>query len=347
MNTQDTKTDTAHEKSTHYRIGTASRLSGIPVDTIRIWERRYSVVNPMRSRGSDRLYSNTDIKRLALLKKLTERGYSIGDIARLDNDKLEQQLHEDQRAIIDLQKSRRHNGLIRVAVLGDVLPLRIKAVKKEHEYHDFSYVSLETHLGDFESCLNRDEIDIMVLEYPALQADTSAEIKRLIKLAGTRHVFIVYGFGAKQQLEAFNDSSITLLQAPVALPALHQEIRKVFYAEPLSINNLYNMDSAGPAPERIFTNQGLVTAAGKSTSIKCECPQHLSGIIQKLIQFEIYSSECENRDDKDRQLHQYLKNVTGHARALMENALKQTLEAEGYNFESLLAESGKYHVGQD
>ncbi len=323
------------QQSAHYRIGTASRLTGIPVDTLRIWERRYSVVKPKRSRGSDRLYDAADIERLCLLKKLTERGYSIGDIAGLENDKLKQQLINDQKAIFELQKSKLRKNQIETAVFGDVMPLRIKAVKKESEYHDFRYCALDTHLGEFESRLNQSSIDVMVLEYPALQEDTCLEIKRLQKLSRAKHIFIIYGFTNRSISQELTSSGFTLLQAPVALPTLHQEIRKVFYAEPVTMENLFFEDDPGEAPVRLFSNQGLFNAASSSSVIKCECPQHLSEIIQKLIQFEIYSRDCENRDDKDRHLHQYLKNITGHARALMENALKHTLETEGLDIEKL------------
>ena len=34
-----------------YRSGVAARLTGVPVDTLRIWERRYSVIGPRLSAG--------------------------------------------------------------------------------------------------------------------------------------------------------------------------------------------------------------------------------------------------------------------------------------------------------
>ena len=38
-----------HESN--YRIGAVSRLTGIPPDTLRVWERRYDLITPMRSEG--------------------------------------------------------------------------------------------------------------------------------------------------------------------------------------------------------------------------------------------------------------------------------------------------------
>ncbi|MBC8119492.1 MAG: MerR family transcriptional regulator, partial [Burkholderiaceae bacterium] len=71
-----------------YRSGVAARLSGVPVDTLRIWERRYSVIGPRLSAGRQRLYSMVDIRRLALIKQLVDMGHPIGTIASLGADEL-------------------------------------------------------------------------------------------------------------------------------------------------------------------------------------------------------------------------------------------------------------------
>jgi MerR family transcriptional regulator, light-induced transcriptional regulator len=71
----------------HYPIRAAARLTGISVDTLRAWERRYGAVTPSRNdRG--RLYSQADVARLQTLAELVRRGHAIGTIARLGNDEL-------------------------------------------------------------------------------------------------------------------------------------------------------------------------------------------------------------------------------------------------------------------
>ena len=49
----------------------------------------------------------------------------------------------------------------------------------------------------------------------------------------------------------------------------------------------------------------------------------------RLGNFETYSAECESRSPADAALHQYLTQVTGNARAMMEIALERVVEAEG------------------
>ena len=72
-----------------YRIGAVARLSGVSTHLIRVWERRYEALEPDRSGGGARLYSQADLERLRLLKLATDRGHAIGQIARLKREDLE------------------------------------------------------------------------------------------------------------------------------------------------------------------------------------------------------------------------------------------------------------------
>ena len=72
-----------HHK-TMYRSGAAARLSGVPVETLRVWERRYGVTDPVRSEQGQRQYSFEDVRRLGLIKQLVDGGCPIGTVAALD-----------------------------------------------------------------------------------------------------------------------------------------------------------------------------------------------------------------------------------------------------------------------
>ncbi len=70
-----------------YPIRVIARLTGIPIDTLRAWERRYRAVEPGRDdRG--RLYDDEDLQKLKLLRRLVERGHAIGRIANLGEAEL-------------------------------------------------------------------------------------------------------------------------------------------------------------------------------------------------------------------------------------------------------------------
>jgi len=66
------------------------KRTGLSQHVIRVWEKRYGAVKPARSAGKRRLYSDEDVQRLGLFRQLTRAGHSIGGIAHLETDDLEQ-----------------------------------------------------------------------------------------------------------------------------------------------------------------------------------------------------------------------------------------------------------------
>ena len=66
-------------------------MTGLTVDTLRAWERRYDVVAPGRTRRG-RQYTDADVSRLRRLSELVARGYPIGTIAATSNAHLDRLL---------------------------------------------------------------------------------------------------------------------------------------------------------------------------------------------------------------------------------------------------------------
>ncbi len=64
-----------------YTIKEASARSGVPVASLRAWERRYGVVTPARTTGGYRLYDEAAIARLRAMRTLVEDGRSPSQAA--------------------------------------------------------------------------------------------------------------------------------------------------------------------------------------------------------------------------------------------------------------------------
>jgi len=62
-----------------YNIGTASRLTGIPVWTLR-WIERHALIHPKRTGGNQRLFSENDLERLEAIRELMERRVNLEGI---------------------------------------------------------------------------------------------------------------------------------------------------------------------------------------------------------------------------------------------------------------------------
>ena len=71
-----------------FSIQTVAERTGLTPHVIRAWERRYRAIEPERSPGRHRLYSEEEIERLALLQRAVRGGHSIGKIARLPVEEL-------------------------------------------------------------------------------------------------------------------------------------------------------------------------------------------------------------------------------------------------------------------
>lgn len=72
-----------------YSIRVASRLTGIPADTLRMWERRYGFPRPERTDGGSRTYTDEDIELLHLLSRALKAGYRPGEIVGKGRPELE------------------------------------------------------------------------------------------------------------------------------------------------------------------------------------------------------------------------------------------------------------------
>jgi len=82
--------DDAMSVTPKYLIGRVTKLTGLSIDVVRVWERRYGAVRPVRSGGGTRLYSDADIHRLKRLKKAVACGHSISQASRLTEPELDE-----------------------------------------------------------------------------------------------------------------------------------------------------------------------------------------------------------------------------------------------------------------
>ena len=76
------------DKKGVYAIRYVSQRTGLTPHVIRAWEKRYQAVVPFRSPKNRRLYSEDDVQRLLLLKRVADGGHNISHIAKLDSSEL-------------------------------------------------------------------------------------------------------------------------------------------------------------------------------------------------------------------------------------------------------------------
>ncbi|MBA3444967.1 MAG: MerR family transcriptional regulator [Gemmatimonadales bacterium] len=87
--------ESSHSSIPRHPVRFTALRTGLSPHVLRAWERRYGVVSPSRTGGGQRLYSDLDVERLKLLRRLTERGHSIGRLADSSLADLERTAREE------------------------------------------------------------------------------------------------------------------------------------------------------------------------------------------------------------------------------------------------------------
>ena len=71
-----------------YSIKDLEKISGIKAHTIRIWEKRYTLINPDRTDTNIRLYSDNDLRKILNVSILIRNGFKISKIAALKENEI-------------------------------------------------------------------------------------------------------------------------------------------------------------------------------------------------------------------------------------------------------------------
>lgn len=77
-----------------YSIKDVENLTGIKAHTIRIWEKRYNILNPKRTETNIRYYDDDDLRRILNISILNKRGFKISYITKLSDSELRQKLED-------------------------------------------------------------------------------------------------------------------------------------------------------------------------------------------------------------------------------------------------------------
>lgn len=77
-----------------FSIKDLENLSGIKAHTIRIWEKRYNILEPMRTDTNIRLYDLENLQKLLNITLLHDHGYKISKISRFPKEQIPKIVNE-------------------------------------------------------------------------------------------------------------------------------------------------------------------------------------------------------------------------------------------------------------
>ena len=312
-----------------HKIGAVSSLSGVPTPTLRVWEMRYETFQPQKTESKHRLYTDDDVLKATVLKRLTDQGHSISSIAQLSSTELNRLLQQQQETNHRKASADLKNQTVSIAVIG--LPL---AAKIESKKFTFSFNNQAIRITDIFSTVQQaltgtfqKNPQILLIQTNSLHSGVQVDIHRLAQINNALQVIVLYNYGQEPIIESMKRCGMIVRREPISDSDLAELIKSVLLVDNESIPSIL---SAGMLiPTRKYDDIELMRVASISTNVLCECPKHVSEIITQLASFEQYSHECLNNSTEDAHLHAYLSSVSGSARALFESALEMVAKHEG------------------
>lgn len=173
-----------------YPIGVVSRLTGIHPETLRIWERRYGLVQPLRGARRGRMYSEEDLRRLSLVKRLVDAGHAVSVVAALSTDAL--QACMEAAPAPPARQGEREAGPCRVIVVGAGLAVRFRQAAAR--YSDLDIVGVWQELTA-QPQAGTPSPDVAVVDLPSVQPGTPTQVNKLLADSGAKAAVVVFGFG--------------------------------------------------------------------------------------------------------------------------------------------------------
>ncbi|ALK99185.1 hypothetical protein AB595_20055 [Massilia sp. WF1] len=299
-----------------YRSGVAARLAGLPVETLRVWERRYDLSETRRSAHGQRLYTAAQVQRLGLLKQLVDQGHPIGQLAHLSIEELRLLGGGNQAGNAAPLRP------IGVVVIGPGLARRIDASPRD-----------TAPLQVLDSCARLDtpgfprpglHADLLLVELAELDERAVPAIAAASAALQAAATVVLYRFCANATIRALRSQGWLVARVPSEMGELVPLCRQALEGQHLPAKPA---EQSLPGPR--FDEESLANLTAASTKLACECPRHMAELLLMIGSFERYSQQCASRNSLDAQLHQDLGHAAGQARVILEAALERLARAEG------------------
>jgi hypothetical protein len=267
-----------------YRTGAAARLAGIPIETLRVWERRYKVVDPARSPRAQKLYTLAEVDRLRTIKWLTDNGHAISTIAPLPMKTLEA-MAKSYQAVLAAQPTSSITALteINLVLIGAALSqLQPQAIFQQNP------ISLVGSYPDLASALaaNRlDQASTIFIEIPTLEATTVATLSALKMAAPQATIAVLYHVASSAIVRKIRFSGYPCLKARIKTPSLEALLSLTLTMASTSTPLLPHQITA--TTPQFMAGQALTSPAiahmhQQLASLSCTCARRVGKLIEAL-----------------------------------------------------------------
>ena len=322
-----------------HRSGAVARMLRMPVATLRVWERRYGLTRAELTPSGQRLYSTDDVRRLTLIKQLTDLGHAIGSLAPLDMPQLQHVASTHAQTLAATQGKEPSNvadappvRAWRLAVIGAALGSRLqrpallrrlgRPVVLLGPFDDVTQAATALQVG---------HVDALLIHEPQLHEGWLPALELAAPTLSGVPKAVLYSFAADPVCEALAAAGTALLREPQPDVVVAQWLSSLSSRKAIAPPQA--AERSGPGAEAVsprrWDDAALAEFANQSPTIACDCPRHVAELLMQLSHFEAYSAECEHRNAVDAELHAYLRQVATASRTRFEAALEHVALHEG------------------
>ena len=306
-NNQDRENkDLGHDDEDLYRIGTVASLTGISVERLRAWERRYDL-SPAHKAGKTRFYSKPQLERLKLIKHLIDLGQPISSLAQLSDAQLTERIahHAATPVVLSMHAPR-------VGLVGPNLVMLEQQAQRANQRQRLEVVSRWANMDAFVADVDAtDDPQVMILQLPVLSTQAIEITEEIFPDA---KVIVVYQFATSEMISKVQERGAPTLKWPVTWAELEHH----------TISSGAGPMRAGRAAPRRYSDEELIAIAAASTD-PTHCPQYLIEAINQLNAFADYAADCSVRTEPA-EIYTGVQIDASQARAQLETALESMLE---------------------
>jgi hypothetical protein len=242
--------------------------------------------------------------------------------------------------------------MVNLAIFHSTLPQYLRATADEADQKNMQVVLATDQASELLGAAGKLKVDALVADLALLGDTPELAIERLEQALQPDLTLIVYSFAKWDVIERLRSGKRQLMRAPVSARSLrsnmlglivkHLTTTPAKVAPPSPEAGLLRLEQQ--APMRRFDDMQLAALQDIKSLVDCECPNQVADLVLALNAFETYSAQCQNKNEKDAQMHRLLARVTGHARAVMEYGLKELCAFEAID-PAQLAHRARRSVG--
>ncbi|XOV82565.1 MAG: MerR family transcriptional regulator [bacterium] len=300
----DAKLPTSPEQEL-YRIGTVASLTGLSVERLRAWERRYEL-SPAHKSGKTRFYSREQLQQLQLIKHLIDQGQPISSLASLTMAQLE--------ARIDSQPAQPVIASLHAPTVGLIGANLVTLEQQEQERETPRRIDVISRWANMTAFTTEQkqapdalvEPRVLVVQLPVLSEQPIEKIRHSFPNA---KLVMIYQFTMADALSAFEEAGIPTLKWPVSWQEIEHTV----------ISESGQPARAGRQVPRRYSDEELI-AIGSQDDDPTQCPQHLVEAIHQLNALASFAADCAQEQASPQPLLNVQSDIS-QARAHLEVAL--------------------------